>query len=85
MVKVTLEVPEEVATLLKAMEAKLQAEAKAAREFAPVDPEGALRNIDAAAEALSLEGKRRLLQGYDADAPRLLIDSAPHARVGRYT
>ncbi|MFB1482131.1 hypothetical protein [Corallococcus sp. RDP092CA] len=43
MVKVTLEVPEEVATLLKAMEAKLQAEAKAAREFAPVDPEGALR------------------------------------------
>lgn len=85
MVKVTLEVPEEVAALLKAMEAKLQAEAKAAREFTPVDPEGALRSIDAAAEALSLEGKRRLLQGYDADAPRLLIDSAPHARVGRYT
>lgn len=83
--KVTLEVPEEVAALLKAMEAKLQAEAKAAREFQPVDPEGALRSIDAAAEALSLEGKRRLLQGYDADVARLLIDGAPHARVGRYT
>ncbi|MFB1482969.1 ISKra4 family transposase, partial [Corallococcus sp. RDP092CA] len=83
MVKVTLEVPEEVAALLKAMEAKLQAEAKAAREFEPVDPEGALRGIDMAAEALSLEGKRRLLQSYDADAPRLLIDSAPCVRVGR--
>lgn len=83
--KVTLEVPEEVAILLKAMEAKLQAEAKAAREFTPVDPEGALRTIDAAAEALSLEGKRRLLQGYDADAPRLLVGGTPYARVGRYT
>ncbi|WP_158619944.1 hypothetical protein [Corallococcus sicarius] len=48
MVKVTLEVPAEVAALLKAMEDKLQAEAKAARDFAPVDPEGTLRSISGA-------------------------------------
>ncbi|MFB1485500.1 hypothetical protein, partial [Corallococcus sp. RDP092CA] len=62
MVKVTLEVPEAVSALLKASEAKLQAVAQAPREFEPVVPVVALRGIDMAAEALSLEGKRRLLQ-----------------------
>ncbi len=84
MVKVTLEVPEAVAELLKAMESKLQQEAQAAEEFAAVDPEGALKTIDAATDALSLESKRRLLQSYDTECERVRIDGRRHTRVGRY-
>jgi hypothetical protein len=43
MPKVTLEVPEEVAQLLKAMEAKLRQEAKAGKSFGEVDPDGTLK------------------------------------------
>lgn len=84
MVRVTLEVPEDVAEALKQMEAKLRDEATRARAFQPVDPEGAFSAIEHAGDALKLSMKRRLLQDYDADEPRLLIGGRVHARVGRY-
>lgn len=84
MPKVTLEVPEEVAKLLKAMESKLQQEAHVARAFGDVDPAGALEAIDSAAEALQRDAKRRLLRGYDVDARRILVAGKPYVRVGRY-
>lgn len=85
MPKVTLEVSEEVARLLKAMETKLRREAEAGRSFGEVDPVGALSAIDEAAETLQRDEKRRLLRGYDVDAPRLRLAGQLHARVGRYT
>ncbi|RUO93181.1 ISKra4 family transposase [Corallococcus sp. AB018] len=85
MPKVTLDVPEEVAQLLKAMEAKLRREAEVGKSFGKVDPDGALEAIDEAAEALQRDAKRRLLRGYDVDAPRLQLAGQVHARVGRYT
>ncbi|NRD62948.1 ISKra4 family transposase [Corallococcus exiguus] len=85
MPKVTLEVSEEVARLLKAMETKLRREAEAGRSFGEVDPVGALSAIDEAAETLQRDEKRRLLRGYDVDAPRLRLAGQFHARVGRYT
>ncbi|WIG95737.1 ISKra4 family transposase [Myxococcus sp. SDU36] len=85
MPKVTLDVPEEVAQLLKRMEAKLRREAKEGQSFGEVDPDGALEAIDEAAEALQRDAKRRLLRGYDVDEPRLHLAGQVHARVGRYT
>ena len=85
MPKVTLEVPEDVAKLLKAMEKKLRTEARVARAFGEVDPDGALKAIDEAANALGRDMKRRLLRGYDVDAPRVRLGGRFHARVGRYT
>ncbi|ATB45926.1 ISKra4-like element ISMfu2 family transposase [Corallococcus macrosporus] len=85
MSKVMLEVPEEVAKLLKVMEAKLRQEGAAGKSFGEVDPEGALKAIDEAAAALQCDAKRRLLQGYDVDAPRLQLAGQLHSRVGRYT
>ncbi len=85
MVKVTLEVPEEVAQKLRAMEAKLKATVAAAQEgAAQLDVDGALGAVDEAVEATALEMKRRVLQGLDTEEPRVLIDGALHARVGRY-
>jgi hypothetical protein len=86
MPKVILDVPEEVAEKLRAMEAKLKATAAAAREgAAELDVDSALAAVDEAVDATALEMKRRVLQGLDTDAPRLLIDGELHARVGRYT
>jgi hypothetical protein len=85
MVKVTLEVPEEVAEKLRTMEAKLKATVGAAREGATeLDVDGALAAVDEAVDATALEMKRRVLQGLDTDEPRVLIDGELHARVGRY-
>jgi hypothetical protein len=85
MVKVTLEVPEEVAEKLRAMEAKLkQTVAAAQKGAAELDVGGALAAVDEAVDATALEMKRRVLQGLDTEAPRVLIDGELHARVGRY-
>ncbi|WP_164013687.1 hypothetical protein [Pyxidicoccus trucidator] len=86
MPKVILDVPEEVAEKLRSMEAKLKAMVAAAREgAAELDVDSALVAVDEAVDATALEMKRRVLQGLDTDAPRLLIDGELHARVGRYT
>lgn len=86
MAKVTLEVPEEVAEKLRAMEAKLKATVSAAREgAAELGVDDALAAIDEAVDATALEMKRRVLQGLDIDAPQVLIGGQLHARVGRYT
>jgi hypothetical protein len=85
MVKVTLEVPEEVAEKLRTLEAKLKATVAAAQEgTAELDVDGALAAVDEAVDATGLEMKRRVLQGLDMDAPRVLIDGKAYARVGRY-
>jgi hypothetical protein len=41
--------------------------------------------VDADVDATALEMTRRVLQGLDTDAPRLLMNEELHARVGRYT
>jgi hypothetical protein len=46
--------------------------------------DGALAAVDEAVDATGLEMKRRVLQGLDMDAPRVLIDGKAYARVGRY-
>lgn len=85
MVKVTLEVPEEVAQKLRAMEEKLTETVAAAQEgAAQLDVDGALAAVDEAVDATGLEMKRRVLQGLDTEAPRVLINGELHARVGRY-
>jgi hypothetical protein len=85
MPKVTLDVPEDVARLLKAMEKKLKAEARAARAFGEVDPDGALKAIDEAANALTVNVKRRLLQGYDVDAARVRLGGRTASPSGATT
>jgi hypothetical protein len=85
MVKVTLEVPEDVARLLKAMEKKLQREARVAKAFGEIDPEGALGAIDEAADALARDAKRRLLRDYDCDASHVRVGGKRYARAGRHT
>ena len=86
MAKVTLDVPDEVAEKLRAMEAKLKATVAAAQGGAvELDVDGALAAVDEAVDATGLEMKRRVLQGLDTDAPRLLIDAEAYARVGRYS
>ena len=67
--KVTLEVPEEVAQLLRVLKAKLRREAEAGKSFGEEDPDGALKAIDEAAEALQRDAKRRCL--------------CPHSHEGR--
>ena len=61
MPKMTLEVPEEVAQLLRVLKAKLRREAEAGKSFGEMDPDGALKAIDEAAEALQRDAKRRCL------------------------
>jgi len=85
MPKVTLEVSEEVAQLLRAMEKRLRSEARVAHAFGEVDPDGALGAIDEAAKALTLDAKRRLLREYDVDAHQVRLGGKVHTQVGRYT
>jgi hypothetical protein len=50
-----------------------------------VDLDGALKAIDEAANALTLDVKRRLRQGYEVDAARVRLGGKIYVRVGRYT
>lgn len=84
MVKVTLEVPEEVAALLEQMEEKLKANREAAKKDGPVDVKGVFDAIDAAGTAVKLEMKRRALQDLELDLQRVFVDGRQHAKVGRY-
>ena len=81
MPKVTLDVPENMVALLKALEARLQG--------VEADRTGAAKavteaEVDAVTSNLGLEYKRRSLQALDIDARGIFVDGKPHARVGRY-
>ena len=47
-----------------------------------MDVEGTLAAVDEVVDATAVEMKRKVLQGLDLDAPRLLVDGELHARVG---
>ena len=80
MVKITLNVPKEVAKLLKALETKLEGlEADKTGAAAPVT-EG---EVDAVTSGIALELKRRGLQALDIDAPNIIVDGKRHTRVLR--
>jgi hypothetical protein len=81
MVKITIEVPDDVAAHLVQLEARLkrlEADKTGAEQLVPEE------DIDVVSAGIGLEFKRRLLQAADVDAKRVLVDGRPHARVGRY-
>ena len=86
MAKVTLELPDDVAAQLQAMLKRLEATTKAAQaaDGTPFDANAALGAITEATTAVSLELKRRVLQGLDLEAHRVRIGDKPHTKVGRY-
>ena len=86
MAKVTLELPDDVAAQLQAMLKRLEATTKAAQaaDGTPFDANAALGAITQATTAVSLELKRRVLQGLDLEAQRVRIGDKPHTKVGRY-
>lgn len=86
MAKVTLELPDDVAAQLQAMLKRLEETTKAAQaaDGTPFDANAALGAITEATTAVSLELKRRVLQGLDLEAHRVRIGDKPHTKVGRY-
>jgi hypothetical protein len=86
MAKVTLELPDDVAAQLQVMLKRLEATTKAAQaaDGTPFDANAALGAITEATTAVSLELKRRVLQGLDLEAQRVRIGDQPHTKVGRY-
>lgn len=86
MAKVTLELPEELAAQVKAMLKQLEATTRAAQaaDGRPFDANAALASITEATAAVGLDLKRRVLQGLDLDAQRVLVGGKPHTKVGRY-
>ena len=81
MVKITIEVPEEVAEQLKELEAK-RAELKSGT--GPVDWMPLAASAEAVGSGLVADIKRRLLRDVDIDAKRILVDGKPHVKVGRH-
>lgn len=81
MARITLDVPDDVAEELKALEArlkKLEADKLGTEDAIPED------DIDVVTKGIALSLKRRSLQCLDIDADRILVDGEPHAKVGRY-
>ena len=81
MVKITLDVPDDVAEQLKELEArlkKLEADKVGTEDAIPED------EIDVVTAGIALALKRRSLQGLDIEAGRILVDGTPHTKVGRY-
>lgn len=84
MPKVTIEVSEEVAAILKKAEAKLREQARAAKDGGALDVASTFAAINAVGGALALDMKRRALQQLDIDAERIVVERKAYARVGRY-
>lgn len=81
MVKITIEVPDELADHFRELEArlkKLEADKVGTEQPIPED------DIDVVTSGIALELKRRSLQALDIDAKRILVDGKPHTKVGRY-
>lgn len=81
MVKITLDVPDDVAKMLQELEASLR---KIEADKIGVEPSIPEREIDAVTSGIGLALKRRSLQALDIDSKRILVDGEPYARVGRY-
>lgn len=86
MAKVTLELPDEVAAQVQEMLKRLEATTKAAQtaDGTAFDANAVLGAITEATTAVSLDLKRRVLQGLDIDAHRVLVGGKAHTKVGRY-
>lgn len=84
MAKVTIEVSEELAALILAAEAKLEEQAKAAKEFAALDIDGTQAAIREAANSVGKDMQRRWLQSLDTEEATVVIDGKRCAKVGRY-
>lgn len=84
MAKVTIEVSEELAALIHAAEAKLEQQAKAAKEFAALDIDGTQTAIREATTAVGKDLQRRWLQSLDTEEAAVVIDGKCCAKVGRY-
>jgi hypothetical protein len=84
MPKVTIEVSEELAALLKEAETRLEKQAKAAEGFVELDVKATFDAINAVGGRLALEMKRRALQQLDVETERVVINGEEFAKVGRY-
>jgi hypothetical protein len=87
MPKVTIDVPEGFEEVVEHLEKALQRAQKGvdgaqAGDMAAFDE--AWQSVNADVEEAERQMKRRLLRATDLDAPQILIDSKPYARVGRY-
>jgi hypothetical protein len=85
--KVTIEVPEGFEEVVKHLEQTLQraqqgVEGARAGDMAAFDE--AWQSVNADVEESERQMKRRLLRALELDAPRILVDGKPYARVGRY-
>lgn len=78
MVKITLEVPEEVAELFKALEARLTSLEADRTGAAPPVKES---EVDVVTSGIGLELKRRGLQALEIDSEYVLVDGKRHKRV----
>ncbi len=81
MAKITLDVPDDVAEELKALEARLkrlEADKIGTEDAIPED------DIDVVTKGIALSLKRRSLQGLDIDAERVLVEGEPYVKIGRY-
>ena len=78
MAKITLDVPDDVAEELKALEARLKR-----LEADKVGTEDAISedDIDVVTAGIALALKRRSLQCLDIDAEGILVDGEPHTKV----
>lgn len=87
MPKVTIEVPEGFEDVVKQWEQTLRGAQKGVEGAQAGDMsafDAAWQSVNAGVEASERELKRRLLRVLDVDAPQVLVDGKPYARVGRY-
>ena len=84
MAKVTIEVDEELAKLILAAEKKLEEQAKAAKEFAPLDIEGTQGVLRETTNSVGKDLQRRWLQSLDTDEAAVVISGKRCVKVGRY-
>ena len=80
MAKITIDVPDEVAELFKALEARLRSLEADKTGAAPAIPQPEFDKVTA---GIALELKRRGLQALDIDAEVVLVDGKRHKRVLR--
>jgi hypothetical protein len=88
MPKVTIDVPEGFEDAVKALEETLkraQAGVAGAKAGDMAAFDAAWQAVNAGVEETERQMKRRLLRALDIDAPRVLVEGKPYARVGRYT
>lgn len=78
MAKITLEVPDDVAEMFKALEARLKSLEADKTGAAPAVKES---EVDVVTSGIALELKRRGLQALEIDAEYVLIDGKRHKRV----